>query len=92
MRHCAAQCSAWRPTPGRSRQELAQTGTRALIGAAFATPAEGEPAWAERLLPLLDETMLLLIDRGFDAGAFLAKVAATCRITAITSTITDTGA
>jgi hypothetical protein len=56
---------------------LAETGTRALTGAAFGTPAEGETAWAGKLLPLLNETMLLLADRGFDAGAFLAKVAAT---------------
>jgi hypothetical protein len=56
---------------------LVETGTRALIGAAFGTPAEGELAWARRLLSLLDETMLVLADRGFDAGDFLAEVAAT---------------
>jgi Insertion element 4 transposase N-terminal/Transposase DDE domain len=55
---------------------LCETGTRALIGAAFGTPAEGELAWARRLLHLLDESMLVLMDRGFDAGEFLAEVAA----------------
>ena len=56
---------------------LAETGTRALLGAAFGTTAEGEIAWARRLLHLLDETMLVLMDRGFYAGEFLREVAAT---------------
>jgi len=56
---------------------LCETGTRALIGAVFGSPADGELAWARRLLHLLDETMLVLMDRGFDAGEFLAEVAAT---------------
>jgi DDE family transposase len=56
---------------------LVETGTRALIGAAFGTPAEGELDWARRLLHLLDGTMLVLMDRGFDAGDFLAGVAGT---------------
>jgi hypothetical protein len=56
---------------------LVETGTRALIGAAFGTTAEGELAWARRLLHLLDESMLVLTDRGFDSGGFLAEVAAT---------------
>jgi hypothetical protein len=56
---------------------LVETGTRALIGAAFGTTAEGELAWARRLLRLLDESMLALMDRGFDAGDFLAEVAGT---------------
>jgi hypothetical protein len=56
---------------------LCETGTRALIGAAFGTPAEGELAWARRLVHLLDESMLVLADRGFDAAEFLAGVAAT---------------
>ena len=34
--------------------------------AAFRTPADGELTWARKLLHLLDETMLLLADRGFD--------------------------
>jgi hypothetical protein len=56
---------------------LAETGTRALLGAAFGSPADGEITWARRLLHLLDESMLVLMDRGFDAGEFLAEVAAT---------------
>ena len=56
---------------------LCETGTRALIGAAFGTAADGEITWARRLLHLLDETMLVLMDRGFDGGEFLAEVAAT---------------
>ena len=55
---------------------LCETGTRALIGAAFGSPADGEAAWARRLLHLLDDTMLVLMDRGFDAGDFLREVAA----------------
>jgi Insertion element 4 transposase N-terminal/Transposase DDE domain len=56
---------------------LAETGTRALLGAAFGTTATGEIAWARKLLHLLDESMLVLMDRGFYAGEFLREVAAT---------------
>ena len=56
---------------------LVETGTRALLGAAFGTTADGEITWARRLLHLLDETMLVLMDRGFDGGEFLREVAAT---------------
>lgn len=56
---------------------LVETGTRALLGAAFGTTADGELTWARRLLHLLDESMLVLMDRGFDAGEFLREVAAT---------------
>ena len=55
---------------------LVETGTRALLGAAFGTPADGEITWAGKLLPLLDAAMLVLMDRAFDAGEFLAQVAA----------------
>jgi hypothetical protein len=55
---------------------LSETGTRALLGAVFGSPADGEITWARKLLHLLDETMLVLADRGFDAGTFLAEVAA----------------
>jgi hypothetical protein len=54
---------------------LAETGTRALLGAAFGSTATGELGWARQLLHLLDKTMLVLMDRGFDAGDFLAEVA-----------------
>lgn len=56
---------------------LCETGTRALIGAVFGPVADCETAYAELLLPLLDASMLLLDDRGFDADDFLAKIAAT---------------
>ena len=56
---------------------LCETGTRALIGAVFGATADGELAWARRLLHRLDETMIVLMDRGFDAGTFLAEVHAT---------------
>jgi hypothetical protein len=56
---------------------LVETGTRALIGAVFGTTATGELDWARKLLHLLDETMLVLMDRGFDAGTFLAEIVTT---------------
>ena len=56
---------------------LVETGTRALLGAAFGSTATGELDWARQLLHLLDKTMLVLMDRGFDAGDFLAQVAGT---------------
>lgn len=56
---------------------LCETGTRALLGAVFGSTADGEITWARKLLPLLDETMLVLMDRGFDGGEFLREVAAT---------------
>ena len=78
---------AWLGKPAASRGEagypviqlmtLCETGTRALIGAVFGSTADGEITWARRLLHLLDETMLVLMDRGFDGGEFLAEVAAT---------------
>jgi hypothetical protein len=55
---------------------LVETGTRALLGAVFGSTASGETTWARQLLPLLDESMLVLLDRGFDAGEFLGQVAA----------------
>ena len=56
---------------------LCETGTRALLGAVFGPVADGETIYAQRLLPLLDSSMLLLNDRGFDTDDFLAKIAAT---------------
>jgi hypothetical protein len=55
---------------------LVETGTRALLGAVFGSTADGEITWAGKLVHLLDESMLVLMDRGFDAGKFLAQVAA----------------
>ncbi len=56
---------------------LVETGTRALAGAVFGSTATGELGWARQLLHLLDSSMLVLMDRGFDGGVFLAEVAAT---------------
>jgi hypothetical protein len=47
---------------------LGETGTRALIGAAFGTTAIAELDWARRLLQLLDESMLVLMDRASTPG------------------------
>jgi hypothetical protein len=56
---------------------LVETGTRALVGAVFGTPALGEVAYALRLAERLCPDMLVLADRGFDADAFLSRVAGT---------------
>ena len=56
---------------------VCETGTRALLGAVFGTPASGEVAWACQLMRVLDASMLVLADRGFDDGTFMAAVAAT---------------
>jgi hypothetical protein len=63
--------------PSLMLMALVETGTRALIGAVFGSCSTGELDWARRLLRLLDATMLLLADRGFDCGDFLAEVHAT---------------
>src|SRR2546421_12077985 len=52
---------------------LAETGTRALLGAVIAGQGEGgETALARRLLHLLGPGMLVLTDRAFDPAGFLA--------------------
>ncbi len=57
---------------------LAETGTRALLGAAVGCAANrDEASLARQLLPLLHPGMLVLLDRAFDASAFLREVAAT---------------
>ena len=63
--------------PAVELMTLVETGTRALIGAVFGPPATGETDYARQLLHLLGPGMLVLADRGFDAAAFLAEVAAT---------------
>jgi hypothetical protein len=63
--------------PALCLMALVETGTRALLGAVFGPGSQGETGQARELLPLLDESMLLLMDRGFDGGEFLAAVAAT---------------
>ena len=51
---------------------LAETGTRGLLGAALGSAADRDEATvARRLLPLLRAGMLVLLDRAFDANAFL---------------------
>jgi hypothetical protein len=62
--------------PALSLMALVETGTRALLGAVFGPAAGGETGQARSLLHLLDKTMLLLTDRGFDGADFLAAVAA----------------
>ncbi len=57
---------------------LAETGTRALPGAALGCAANrDEASLARQLLHLLRPGMLVLLDRAFDASAFLREVAAT---------------
>ena len=56
---------------------LVETGTRAVLGAVFGPPATGETDYARKLLALLNSQMLVLTDRGFDAGQFLQEVAGT---------------
>jgi hypothetical protein len=63
--------------PAVELMTLVETGTRALLGAVFGPPATGETGYARTLLPLLSGDMLVLADRGFDAAAFLADIAAT---------------
>ncbi|MEU6275240.1 transposase domain-containing protein [Streptomyces populi] len=52
---------------------LAETGTRALLGAVFGPSSTGEITYAARLVDRLDSDMLLA-DRVFDSGEFLAAV------------------
>jgi hypothetical protein len=56
---------------------LVETGTRGLLGAVFGPSAEGEIAYATRLLHLLTADMLVLWDKGFDGNVFLGAVAGT---------------
>jgi Insertion element 4 transposase N-terminal/Transposase DDE domain len=57
---------------------LAETGTRGLLGATLGSVSDRDEAHlARRLLALLHPGMLVLLDRAFDAAAFLAQVHAT---------------
>jgi hypothetical protein len=56
---------------------LAETGTRGLLGAVFGPRSSGEITYAARLVDRLDHSMLLLADRAFDGGEFLAAVRGT---------------
>ncbi|MCA1709584.1 MAG: IS4 family transposase, partial [Actinobacteria bacterium] len=68
----------WAGYPTLRLMTLAETGTRGLIGAVRGSAADrDEASLARRLLPLLRPGMLVLLDRAFDANAFLADIAAT---------------
>lgn len=55
---------------------LAETGTRGLLGAVIGGKGErGEVPLARRLVPLLRAGMLLLADRGYDAGELMIEIA-----------------
>ncbi|MGW3660989.1 IS4 family transposase [Streptomyces sp. NPDC005151] len=56
---------------------LVECGTRAVLTAAFGPESDGELFYARRLLSVLDRTMLLLADAGFDANEFARDVQAT---------------
>src|SRR5215469_9579141 len=64
--------------PALRLMTLAETGTRALLGATLGSRTERDEAGlAHRLLHLLGPGMLILLDRAFDNAAFLAAVDAT---------------
>ncbi|WP_327427960.1 IS4 family transposase [Streptomyces sp. NBC_01236] len=69
--------NGWDGYPMLRLMALCETGTRSLLGAVFGPTGCGETGYARRLLPLLDDSMLLLADRGFDSDDFLAQVADT---------------
>lgn len=54
---------------------LVECGTRALIGAVFGSPADGELVYAGKLLDRLRTGMVLLADRNFDDATFIANTA-----------------
>ncbi|MCX5355935.1 IS4 family transposase [Streptomyces mirabilis] len=56
---------------------LVETGTRAIIAAAFGPESDGELPYAIRLLDRLEANMLVLADAGFDAIGFLRGIHAT---------------
>jgi hypothetical protein len=68
----------WAGYPTLRLMTLAETGTRGLLGAVLGSAADRDEAMlARRLLALLRPGMLILLDRAFDASAFLAEVADT---------------
>jgi hypothetical protein len=69
---------SWAGYPTLRLMMLAETGTRALLGATVGSVTDrDETALARRLLHLLRPGMLVLMDRGFDAGWFFAEIAST---------------
>jgi hypothetical protein len=68
----------WAGYPQLMLMALVETGTRGLLGVRFGPAGYGgEPGYASKLLHLLHEGMLVLLDRGFDSNTFLARSAAT---------------
>ncbi|MEW1675404.1 IS4 family transposase [Streptomyces noursei] len=67
----------WTGYPLLRLMALVETGSRGLLGAEFGPRSHGENHYAQRLLHLLGPDMLVLADRGFDDGKFLAQVAGT---------------
>jgi hypothetical protein len=68
----------WAGYPTLRLMALVETGTRGLIGATLGSAADRDEAClARRLLPLLQPGMLVLLDRAFDANAFLGDIADT---------------
>lgn len=67
----------WAGYPMVMLMGLVETGTRGLLGAVFGPTGTGETSYAQQLMGLLNEGMLVLADRGFDSNAFLAAVHAT---------------
>jgi hypothetical protein len=65
----------WAGYPMVMLMALVETGTRGLLGAVFGPTGTGETTYAQQLMGLLDEGMLVLADRGFDGNAFLQAVA-----------------
>src|SRR4051812_20042109 len=54
---------------------LIETGTRGVLGAVLGSAADrDEPTLARRLLPLLRPSMVVLLDRAFDAAPFLTEL------------------
>lgn len=62
--------------PLLSLMALCETGTRALLGACSGPRSRSETTYAGWLVHLLTRDMLVLADRFFDSGPFLAQVAA----------------
>ncbi|WP_407697889.1 IS4 family transposase [Streptomyces kaniharaensis] len=67
----------WAGYPLLRLMTLCETGSRGLLGAVFGPTSDYETTYARRLLRLVNASMLVLADRGFDADDFLADTAAT---------------
>ena len=68
----------WAGYPTLRLMTLVETGTRGMLGAAIGQAADRDEAGlARRLLPLLAPGMLVLLDRAFDAAAFLTEITST---------------